>query len=72
MSKQSIFDITSYELLAEQKAVLMQLRDKDITKAEHDALAGIINFLDAFQDEAVDVHGKLEREVFPYIGGKDE
>jgi hypothetical protein len=64
MSKQSIFDITSYELLAEQKAVLMQLRDKDITKAEHDALAGIINFLDAFQDEAVDMHGKSETEVF--------
>ena len=70
MSKQSIFDITSYELLVEQKAVLMQLRDKNITKAEHDALAGIINFLDAFQDEAVDVHGKSEKEVFPYIGGE--
>lgn len=71
-SKQSIFDITSYKLLAEQKAVLIQLINKEITKAEQDALAGIINFLDTFQDEAVDVHGKSEREVFSYIESEDE
>lgn len=60
----SLFDTVDYKLLGEQKGVLIELMNRDITKTQHDAIAGVINLLDAFQDEAVDVHGKLEKEVF--------
>jgi hypothetical protein len=62
----SIFERTDYTLLAKQKAVLLELLNRNLLNQEQDqAIDGIIGFLDAFQDEAVAVHGIAEDVVFP-------
>ena len=60
MKKETIFDKVDYKLLAKQKMLLIELNNS--TNIE--GLDGLIYFLDAFQDEAVDMHGKSETEVF--------
>lgn len=65
---ETIFDKVDYKLLAKQKMLLIELNNT--TNIE--GLDGLIYFLDAFQDEAVDMHGKLETEVFVLEGGNNK
>ena len=67
-TKETIFDQVDYKLLAKQKMLLIELSNT----TNIDGLVGLIYFLDAFQDEAVDMHGKSETEVFALEGGQDE
>ena len=67
-TKETIFDKVDYKLLAKQKMLLIELNNT----TNIDGLDGLIYFLDAFQDEAVDMHGKSETEVFALEGGQDE
>ena len=67
-TKETIFDKVDYKLLAKQKMLLIELNNT----TNIDGLDGLIYFLDAFQDEAIDMHGKSETEVFALEGGQDE
>lgn len=71
MIAKNIFHRTDYKLLTDQKIMLRQIMNKDITIEQKSAIEGILYFLDAFQDEAVDVHNKPENEVFPYLTNED-
>lgn len=58
-----------FTLLKAQKKVLHNLQSKkSITQSEFDTLEGIINFIDAIQDIAVDVYGYSTDTVFNHEG----
>lgn len=59
MSEQAFFD------LAFQKHTLVMLAAKETKESEH--LEGIINLIDAIQDQAVE-QGYREEVVFPFSG----
>jgi hypothetical protein len=63
-----IFHTTDYALLSKQKELLiLHVNDMEnsLSYETIQALEGIINFIDAFQDEAIEFHDKDEKEVFP-------
>ncbi len=65
-------DKIDFPLLEKQKNTLLELSIYgSLTMKEIDALEGIINFVDAFQDYAVDVMGKPENEVFNFSTDDD-
>lgn len=54
-----------YSLLQQQKAILVDIASIPyLSQEKTDALDGIINFLDSFQDAIVESHIKTEDEVF--------
>ena len=54
-----------YSLLQQQKAILVDIASIPyLSQEKTDALDGIINFLDSFQDAIVESHIKNEDEVF--------
>ena len=56
---------TDYPLLQQQKAILVELvTNSSFSQEKDEALDGIINFIDAFQDAIVESHIKTEEEVF--------
>lgn len=58
--------LVDYELLREQKGAVNRAMDMHVEGIEKDLLKGLSNFLDSFQDHAVDVEGKTSREVFGF------
>ena len=57
---------TDYPLLQQQKAILVELvTNSSFSQEKDEALDGIINFIDAYQDAIVESHIKMEEEVFP-------
>jgi hypothetical protein len=63
----TIFDNIGWELLREQKETLYRMRGTAMPYGK-DAIDGILNLLDEFQDVAVAEGYATEEEVF----GKDE
>ena len=58
---------TDYPLLQRQKAILVDIATiSSLSSEKLEALDGIINFLDAFQDAIVESHIKTEEEVFSH------
>ena len=54
-----------YNLLQQQKAILVDIATIPyLSQEKTDALDGIINLIDAFQDAIVESHIKTEEEVF--------
>lgn len=61
----TVFNQVGWKLLREQKQILLELIDDEIMKEyEREALIGILNLLDEFQDTAVDEGYATEQEVF--------
>jgi flagellar hook-associated protein FlgK len=58
--------LVDYDLLRAQKGALHRAMDMYVEGEEKDLLTGLSNFLDSFQDNAVDVEGKTSREVFGF------
>lgn len=68
----NIFRCTDYKLLADEKIILEQIMGKwCITKKQKAAIKGILNFLDAFEIEAVHNHNIPENKVWPYLKNED-
>ena len=60
-----IYKTLNWPLLRDQKQTLLMLRDNvHVTPADAEHLDGIINLIDALQDEAVDSGSVSETEVF--------
>ena len=54
-----------YNLLQQQKTILVDIATIPyLSQEKTDALDGIINLIDAFQDAIVESHIKTEEEVF--------
>jgi hypothetical protein len=65
MTLQQFAEQTDYSLLAQQKLTVLQLLDNpQLNGHQENDLLGLINFLDRFQDTAVD-SGIPEEVVFP-------
>lgn len=63
-----VFEGVDYNLLRKQKQALVFLevhyRDTIKDREIADNLMGLINFIDNFQDDAVNIISKTEKEVF--------
>ena len=59
-----IFKHIDWELLREQKEILSNLSEVSNYQKEIDAIEGILNLLDEFQDVAVEEGYATEEEVF--------
>jgi len=70
MAKKSIFHNMDWKLLREQKLDLLNVIDlhqrktDEAKKRQISSLFGILHLIDSIQDEAVDVDGLDESEVF--------
>jgi hypothetical protein len=63
-----VFNNIDWKLLREQKSTLVLMSEDEWSKEKQDALIGIINLLDSFQDTAVsEGYAKVE-EVFDLKG----
>jgi hypothetical protein len=61
----TVFNNVGWKLLREQKQILFELINDSKTRfEEREALCGIVNLLDDFQDTAVDEGYVTEKEVF--------
>lgn len=64
----NIFETTDWKLLVKQKRILNRIAGRrSVTKEQQNALQGIINLIDAIQDDAVDVHGIAKTLVVPHV-----
>lgn len=59
-----IINNIDFPLLRDQKRALYSIREEVLSDEQSDALAGIINLIDAIQDYAVDELGINKDEVF--------
>lgn len=65
MTPGELFQQTNYLLLSEQKQTLLEMLSRNTLSLEEEIhVIGLVNFLDSFQDTAVD-WGVPERKVFP-------
>jgi len=63
----TIYKNTNWKLLSKQKLTLVDAQGKEIEQEFYNALQGIINFLDTFQDSAVNEYSIPEKTVFPKL-----
>jgi hypothetical protein len=67
MTLENFVSKVDYVLLAKQKGTLINILESNDQTSSHDHIEGLIEFLDGFQDAAVDSGQVPEETVFPNV-----